>query len=517
MGSVRESMTMTPKCLLVDDLEENLVALEALLADEPVRTFRARSGTDALELLLEHDFAVSLIDVQMPDLNGFELAEIMRSTARTRTIPIIFITAGAYDPGRIFQGYEAGAVDFLIKPLDPQIVQSKVRVFLELFQQKRLLEEKLELLRQANEVQARLFESSQDCIMQIDLQGKLLSVSAGGLSALEIPDVTPYIGKPWSAFWSSGEDEQLSAAMDRARRGGAGKLISFRATLSSKPKWWDIIITPVRDAQGKPERLLCVARDVTELKRAEGELEKALAVRDEFLSIASHELRTPLTPLKLQLDMLRRIAQSPGFAKIPQEKVTRMLATSDRQVTHLSNLIEDLLDISRIAAGKLPISPARTDLSEVVSDVLEQFEEQIDAARCSMVADIEPDLVGHWDRSRIEQIVVNLISNACKYASGSSITVQTRRVGDAAQLVVRDRGVGIPADKINRIFDRFERVDSSGSIAGLGLGLYITREIAAVHGGDIQVESIIGEGSTFTVQLPIAAIQEQPARQANVE
>jgi signal transduction histidine kinase len=371
------------KCLLVDDLEENLLALEALLVDEPAELYRARSGIAALELLLEHDFALALVDVQMPEMNGFQLAEIMRSTEKTRAIPIIFITAGEHDKRWVFRGYDAGAVDFMFKPLDSHVVRSKVRAFLELHQQKRLLEEKVEALR-----------------------------------------------------------------------------------------------------------------------RTETELARALRVRDEFISIASHELRTPLTPLKLQLQMLRRAA-SAGFESFPRERLEKVLETSDRQVNHLSHLVDDLLDVSRISLGKVSMNTGETDLSEIVRQVVEQFEDELLNAQCHVDIQITPKLVGLWDKDRIQQIVANLLSNAIKYAAGSEIVIRTQRAGERAQLIVQDHGMGIPDERLPHIFDRFERAVPERSISGLGLGLYIARQNAALHGGDIYVQSTLHEGSTFVVTLPL--------------
>ena len=146
-------------CLLVDDREENLIALEALLAGEPLVFYKARSGAEALEHLLEHDFALALIDVQMPEMDGFELAELMRGSSRARAIPIIFVTAGGPDYARVFKGYEAGAVDFLFKPLNEQIVKSKVRVFVELYQQRRTLSEQVAALRESQEVSRQAVEA----------------------------------------------------------------------------------------------------------------------------------------------------------------------------------------------------------------------------------------------------------------------------------------------------------------------------------------------------------------------
>ena len=363
-------------CLLVDDRPENLTALGSLLKDEPVRIFKARSGAEALELLLQNEFALALVDVQMPEMNGFELAELMRGTERTKHIPIIFVTAGNHQRDRVFKGYEAGAVDFLFKPLEPLIVRSKVRVFLELDRQNRLLKER------------------------------------------------------------------------------------------------------------------------------EAELEKAVRTRDEFLSIASHELKTPLTSLSLQTQLLTRAVKKGRIDSLGAEKIDRMLGVVSRQTGHLTTLIDDLLDVARIANGKLTIEPAEMDLVSLVREVVDRFQEQIANAKSRVELELPAGLSGNWDPHRVEQVLVNLVSNACKYGEGSLIRISARRQGDMVEFSVADKGMGIPPARLPHIFDRFERAVEDSKISGLGLGLYITKQIISAHGGTIQVESQPGDGATFTVRLP---------------
>jgi signal transduction histidine kinase len=387
------------KVLLVDDLEGNLVALQALLKhafpnDQDLEIFQTTSGVQALNLLLDHDFAVAMIDVQMPGMDGFELAELMRGTDRTKNVPIIFVTAGARDARYTFKGYESGAVDFLYKPLDVQVVQSKIRVFLELDRQRRLLQVQL-----------------------LETQAK------------------------------------------------------------------------------------------------EQELKKALAIRDEFLGIASHELRTPLTSLKLHLQMMDRNFRRDGVQSMTPDRVEKMLKTSNRQIETLTNLIEDLMDVSRITNGKLTLDPVNMDLVEMVKDVVEYFSEHLLAADSKVEIRAQSPVVGLWDRERVQQVIVNLVSNAIKYGSGSAIEIEVTHDDRFATLKVIDHGMGIAEEDQERIFERFERaVRGADSISGLGLGLFIVREIVTAQGGTISVKSVPTKGSTFTVQLPLkrTAARSQP-------
>jgi signal transduction histidine kinase len=228
----------------------------------------------------------------------------------------------------------------------------------------------------------------------------------------------------------------------------------------------------------------------------------AIAARDEFLSIASHELRTPLTPLLLNVQSLLQ-SKKPNDEAISRRQLVTVLGRSEKQVRRLATLIDRLLDVSRIGSGGLRLQfEESVDLSEIVREVAERFGE--DAARAGSTLEVSGDqaVAGHWDRLRIEQVVTNLLTNAIKYGAQRPVVIKVHRNEEAATLSVTDHGIGIPTDKLSRIFNRFERAVSSRSYGGLGLGLYITRQILDAHGGSIAVISEVGVGSTFTVELP---------------
>jgi len=374
-----------PKCLIVDDMNENIIALKSLLQDENVEVIAAHSGLEALNLLLEHDFALALVDVQMPGMDGFELAEIMRSTEKTRGIPLIFVTAATADAHRVFQGYEKGAVDFLQKPLSPQIVISKIRVFLELYNQKYLLKQKLR-----------------------------------------------------------------------------------------------------------------------KIEETEAYLQKALRSKDEFLSICSHELKTPLTSLKMQIQITNRLREKKGdevaFSKDNMEK---FLGHADRSVERIIHLVNDMLDISRVATGRLSLKLEKVQLETLVADVSERLKTFMELAGCDLTVETDNNIIGLWDKFRLEQVITNLLTNAAKYAPERPVKIQATKEGHLAVIKVIDKGPGISdADQL-RIFERFERAVDHHAVTGLGLGLYISKEIVELHHGSISVESKIDEGTTFTVKLPL--------------
>jgi signal transduction histidine kinase len=231
------------------------------------------------------------------------------------------------------------------------------------------------------------------------------------------------------------------------------------------------------------------------------EAKEAVQVRDEFLSIASHELKTPLTPLRLKLHSLRRSARGPEGA-IDAGMLRAHLDVAERQVARLSRLIDSLLDVSRIGAGKLELDWEDVDLAEVVREVVGRFEPQASKAGCLVTVSSPGPLIGRWDRLRLEQVVTNLLTNALKYGAGKPVELSVSAEAGHAVLLVQDQGIGIEPGNLARIFERFERAVSERHYGGLGLGLYITRTIVQALGGTVEARSTPGEGSTFIVTLP---------------
>jgi signal transduction histidine kinase len=232
--------------------------------------------------------------------------------------------------------------------------------------------------------------------------------------------------------------------------------------------------------------------------------QQAIGARDEFLSVASHELRTPLTPLSLRIhDLLDRARSGRPLAQEPERVIAR-LESASRQVDRVVRLVSNLLDVTRIVGGRIVLEREETDLVSVVREVLERVEPEAQRANYRVQFDAAGPIVGRWDRLRIDQVVTNLVSNALKYGEGKPVEVAVWREGDRALVRVRDRGIGIAPEQLDRIFARFERAVSERAYGGLGLGLYIVRRFVEAHGGAVRVESRQGEGSTFTVELPLA-------------
>ncbi|WP_010487999.1 hybrid sensor histidine kinase/response regulator [Pseudomonas sp. S9] len=386
------------KLLIVDDIPENLLALDALIRGEGRQIFHASSGEQALGLLLQHEFALAIIDVQMPDMNGFELAELMRGTEKTKNIPIVFVSAAGRELNYAFKGYETGAVDFLQKPLDVQAVTSKVAVFADLDRQ-----------RQAINIQVK--------------------------------------------------------ALEKSRR--------------------------------EQETLL------NELRSTQEELKLAVRMRDDFMSIVSHELHTPLNGLILDTQLRKMHLENGNMQAFTPERLEAMNSRDERQITSLIRLIEDILDVSRIRTGKLSIRPGEVDLGVLAEQVLERYSAQLAESGCTLSTEIATGVVGCWDAFRVEQVMINLLTNAMRYGAKQPISVRVLADNQLAYLQVQDHGVGISEQDQQRIFEQFERVNANQSAQGLGLGLFITEQIVTAHQGRIKVESAQGQGSTFTVALPL--------------
>jgi signal transduction histidine kinase len=272
--------------------------------------------------------------------------------------------------------------------------------------------------------------------------------------------------------------------------------------------WLHTGVRLARKGEGAGVELRGLSIDITYLKQVEIALKEALVARDEFLSIASHELRTPLTPMRLQLQMLDRAIKRDPTALSP-DKMAKTLDSWGRQVDRLIHLIEDLLDVSRISSGRLHFEKEEFNLREVIDDVIEKFKPEFARVRSEIRVDSPETVVGTWDRSRIEQVFTNLVTNAIKYAPGKPVEVSVTEDDDQVKLTVRDYGIGISSENQKKVFERYERAVPAKGVTGLGLGLYIAKNIIDAHGGTIEVQSETGKGSTFTVTLPKQARAEE--------
>ncbi len=511
--------------LVVDDEPKNLFAVEAVLSGLGGRLVTARSGQEALRHVLNRDFAVILLDVQMPDLDGFQTAAIIRDRDRSRHVPIIFITAISKASEHVRLGYSLGAVDYVFKPFEADILRSKVNVFIELFrnrenvrrqaEQLRALEERrraaevLDSVRRQNDL---ILNAVGEGICGFDTDGRVMFVNPAAcrISGFKRDEL---IGQPGHALLHhtradgrhcAGEECDLYAVMrGRAARTIDGEVI-WRKDGTSVPI--EGLGTLLHD--GNELVSVIVFRDVTERLQIERErarlvreLEEAISARDDFLSIASHELRTPLTPIRLSVQSLKRKGQS--LAAVIPKGLAAQLETMDRQVGRLDTLINELLDVSRITVGRLDLEISEFDVAALMREVVGRFQQELDWGHHTVTLDLGGPVIGCWDRLRLDQVVSNLLSNAMKYGGERKLIEMGVSTGPAGvEVWVRDHGVGISPEDQDRIFERFERLISVRHFGGFGLGLWIVRQIVEAHGGRVRVQSAPGEGSTFTVEVP---------------
>jgi PAS domain S-box-containing protein len=304
------------------------------------------------------------------------------------------------------------------------------------------------------------------------------------------------------------------------RRALAGEEFFVLETLSSGPMY-ETHWVPLRDPEGRQAGALGLAVDVTQRERearwraqllaeaeeARAEAEQAVRLRDEFLTIASHELKTPLTSLGLQLHALWKRAGQSGRPE--DAEAVQRLEKARRQLQKLARMMDDLLDVSRVSEGRLRLELGEVDLVQVVREVMERLQDEAQRAGSRLELRAVGPVVGRWDRSKLEQVVTNVVSNALKYGAGAPVEIEVRSSGAMALLEVTDHGIGIAPEDMERIFGKFERAVPVRKYGGFGLGLYIVRQLVEVQGGAVDVESTPGQGSTFHIVLPLAGPETQ--------
>jgi PAS domain S-box-containing protein len=345
-------------------------------------------------------------------------------------------------------------------------------------------------------------------IFMLDTEGTVATWNPGaarinGYWAEEI------IGTHFSRFYppAARADGAPERELQLARNEGRFEEEGWRVRKDGTQFWASVVLTPIYNTENVHIGFVKVTRDLTERREAELErlrlahAQEGVRMRDDFLSIASHELRTPLMALQLQIESLQRLYSA------QDAKLVTKLERADRSVRRLSDLVDALLDVTRITTGKLSIHAEQVDLADVVTEVLERMEESVTQSGCNLTTRIERGMIGRWDPLRMGQVVTNLLSNALKYAAGSDVEVVLRRDGETINLHVCDTGPGIDPADLGRVFGRFERAADKRHHGGLGLGLYVAREIVVAHGGSIRVTNREPSGAFFAIDLPARGLE----------
>ena len=507
--------------LLVDDHPENLMALEGILGRLGQRLVRAHSGEEALRCLLNQDFAVILLDVQMPGMDGFETATLIRNRPRSQHTPIIFLTAYSTSDKQMFQGYALGAVDYLFKPIEPDILFSKVAVFVDLFKKtEEVKRQAAELalvnaeLRESEERFRSLSASSPVGIFLTDVEGRCTYTnprfqSICGLSLQQslgegwLQSVHPEDRAPVKADWLDWTLANREYSNEFRVQTPDGILRQVQVRTSP-------MLSPFGELLGHVGTL----EDITDRKQAEEartqvireqaariEAEAANRMKDEFLATLSHELRTPLNSVLGWARLLRT-------RSFDEATIARALETIERNAQSQAQMIEDILDVSRIIRGKLQLNLRPISVIPVLEAAIEVVRPAAEAKSLQLESFLDPTVervVG--DPDRLQQIVWNLLTNAIKFTpEEGKIEVHLIKAASRAQIQVRDTGIGIQNEFIPYVFDRFRQADSTTTRThgGLGLGLAIVRHLVELHHGSIYAESEgEGKGSTFTVELQL--------------
>jgi len=539
------------KILIVDDLAENLMSYQATLEELGQELVLARSGEEALKEVLKNDFAVILLDVNMPGMDGLETAALIRMRKRSAYTPIIFITAFA-DDVRVSEGYAHGAADYISSPVVPAILQAKVRVFVDLFrlnaQIRRHAEQQVIHAEERSKREAA--EESNRRLTFLARAGAIITksldrqVTIQSLLRLVVPDHADQAvlaeqdsGGQWRYARARPEIELVQLdfgaeltplpvawrqTIERAFSSGlSDHSTAATSEESSGQRGVSLLALPLRDRQRVFGVLLLVCderiyspADVAMFESIAWragialvnaslyeEIERADQQKNRFLSMLAHELRNPLAPIRSAVDVLRLCGDSPSDIEWARDVI-------DRQVNHLIRLVDDLLDISRITLGKIRLQTELVNAAELVTAAVEISRPLIEKGQHELTVSLpdEPVML-HGDRARLTQVLANLLNNAAKYTQvGGSVSIALELEGDDAVFRIRDTGIGIPANMLDKVFDMFTQIDSGLDRAhgGLGIGLTLVRELVTMHQGSISVTSDgPGRGSEFVVRIPL--------------
>ncbi len=496
--------------LLVDDNAANLLALEAVLEPLCQRLVRATSGPEALRWLLQEEFAVILLDVQMPGVDGFETARLIRQRQRTRYTPIIFLTAHGRDEAHLVHGYAVGAADYVVKPFHPDVLRWKVESFVGLYLQQQRLQrhesalwerERRMLERQGELRFRRLVDTMPQFVWELLVDGSIGYANRGWL---DYAGLTPEQGRRWKDTLRRLHPEDLPAlrtAWQEAQRAGQPLQRECRLRRAAGEYRWFLARTiPERDERGRLTGWVSTATDIDDARRAVETLRAANEAKDMFLTMAAHELRTPLQAARSFAHLATVRAEA-----TPVPGMDKALQGLHRSVNRMARLVENLLDVGHLQRGELRLRPAALDVGALLREVAGHFEPLPEGQRIEL--DAPEGLVVPGDRERLEQVFTNLVSNALRYSpEGGPIRLAAREESGRVHVEVVDHGLGIPGGKLEHIFERFSRAHGV-SYGGLGLGLSIARGIVERHGGRIWAESpgSEGSGSTFHVVLPAEA------------
>ncbi|WII72383.1 response regulator [Bdellovibrio sp. 22V] len=522
--------------LIVDDRIDGLIALEAVLDMPDINLVKAQSGREALELLSHYDFGVILLDVQMPEMDGFETAIRIRQNEKYRLTPIIFVTAINKDDRYIYRGYEAGAVDYIFKPFEPQILRAKVSVFMELFRKSRQLEDQAEKIRESErrERYLRLTELENESLKRYRA---LADAIPHMVWRARNDGMLDYVNKGWIDYtglsleqssgngWHSAIDSEdlksfLKCWMDSMTDGRAFEAELKVRNAKGEYHWFWVKTVAEINQMGQVASWLGTCTDIndrkiTEMKliKAEKEAKAASVSKTSFLANMSHEIRTPMNAIlgftELMLDPYQTA-----------EERIECIHTVQRNASQLLKIIDEILDISKVESGHMQIEKVEVNVPTLLDDLKNLL--QLQAAdkglelRFGLDTEIPRTIIS--DPTRLRQILLNLIGNAIKFTQKGSVVInvawhakESAEARDKMEFRIIDTGVGVSAEHAHRLFQPFMQEDSSTTrkFGGTGLGLALSRQLARAMGGDISLlRSEQGKGSEFLIQVDAPALSD---------
>ncbi|MGA3172731.1 MAG: response regulator [Chthoniobacteraceae bacterium] len=527
--------------LIVDDEPKNLIALETVLEDPAYRLVRANSADEALLALVSEEFALLVLDIQMPGMNGFELAHMIKQRKRTACVPIIFLTAYFSEDEHVMEGYSTGAVDYLHKPINAAVLRSKVAVFATLHRKTR----QSELANQALIAEIAERHRTQDQLRQLnaDLERRVatrtseLSESEArfralaedmphlvwesdpdGLSTYQNAKWRNYTGiareitrDDWPRILHPQDSPSLISEWEKSIETGSefDTYCRLRRAADGAYRWFQIKAAPVRNSSGAIIRWVGTCTDVHEQRKAEEALVEADKRKDEFLAMLGHELRNPLAAIRQAVSITENISEDPGARQWAA-------AVIDRQTAQLSRMVDDLLDVERINRGRIDLRLEALDLDAVLARAIEAVRAAMEQKGHTLVAEIDdPGLRVNGDSARLEQVFVNLLGNAVKYTpEHGRIRLSARRDHSEVVISVADNGIGISPDLLPHVFKLFTQGETSLDRAegGLGIGLTVVKSLVEMHGGFVEVLSAGKQaGAEFIVRLPLLPAESSPS------
>ena len=484
------------RALLIEDDPDDVLLLKVSLAKTKlvqIKLGHADSLSSGLIQLAEQDYDVILLDLNLPDSRGLETLTTI--TEAYPKLPVV-VLSGLSDDATTIAAVELGAQDYLVKgEIGSSILVRVLRYAIERKQAESVL--------RISEAKYRaLVDASPDGITLTDLEGKLVlcNQQTARLHGYDSPEAM----KGMNVIELIAPEERQWAMQNNLKTLEEGRVTNIDYTMLRKDGSRfsaELNAALIRDAHGTPTAFIGITRDITAWKQAMEAEKQLIKLKEEFIASVSHDLRTPLFSLSGYLDLLRN-------GKVTDTDVQKeFLTRASRDVDHLMDMVNELLDISRLENDRLVLNWEELDLGAVILDVLLSFREKADAQRISLIsAPMEPSLIAEADPSRMRRVLINLVENAIKFSeAGGKISVTGEKQNGNITINVIDQGFGIPAEDLSKVFNKFyqSRNIRNKNIYGIGLGLYISKQIVESHGGSITVKSQLGEGSTFTMTIPV--------------